>query len=116
MSLSRRVYHRELLWLAAIIHRLSGLGLAIFLPLHFLVLGLAISGAGRLQGALRLTQMWPVQIAEGVLIFLLVVHLLGGIRLLAFENGPWFSGQRAVALLVILLAAIATFFFLVRVM
>ena len=32
------------MWLAALVPRLSGLALAAFLPLHFLVLALAISG------------------------------------------------------------------------
>ena len=35
-------------------HRLSGLALAIFLPLHFLALGLAIDGEARLDGFLQL--------------------------------------------------------------
>ena len=43
-----RLGHRTgLLWTAALVHRLSGLALAIFLPLHFLTLGLAIN-IGRL--------------------------------------------------------------------
>ena len=43
------------LWLAALVHRLSGLALAAFLPFHFLALGLAISGEARLEGFLRWT-------------------------------------------------------------
>lgn len=114
MSASGHAYRREVLWNAALIHRLSGVGLAVFLPLHFLVLGLAISGAAKLQGFLRLTQMPLVELAESVLIFLLVVHFLGGIRLLVLENGPWFSSQRRAALLAVTLAAIVAFLFLVR--
>jgi fumarate reductase subunit D len=37
-------YRRDLLWSAAFIHRLSGVALAVFLPVHFLVLGLALGG------------------------------------------------------------------------
>ena len=37
-------------YLAFVMHRLSGLALALFLPLHFLVLGLAIEGEARLDG------------------------------------------------------------------
>ena len=41
------------------IHRLSGLALAIFLPLHFLALGLAINGEAKLESFLRWTdQPW----------------------------------------------------------
>ena len=36
-------YRSDRLWLAAMVHRVSGVLLAAFLPLHFLVLGLAIA-------------------------------------------------------------------------
>lgn len=116
MSGARHAYRRNTLWNAALIHRVSGIGLAVFLPLHFLVLGLALSGAGKLDGFLRLTQMPAVTVAETILIFLLVVHFLGGLRLLILENGPWFSGQRRMALAAIGLAAMTAFIFLVRVL
>lgn len=116
MSMTQRAYRRDTLWNAALVHRLSGIGLAVFLPIHFLVLGLAISGAAKLEGFLKLTQMPEVELAETVLIFLLVVHFLGGLRLLALENGPWFTGQKRVALGVVILAAVVAFIFLVRVL
>ena len=37
------------------VHRISGLALACFLPLHFLTLGLAINGEARLDGFLKWT-------------------------------------------------------------
>ena len=46
------------------VHRLSGLALAIFLPLHFLALGLAIQGEARLQTFLRWTDQPLVKAAE----------------------------------------------------
>jgi fumarate reductase subunit D len=116
MSMTQRAYRRDTLWTAALVHRLSGIGLAVFLPIHFLVLGLAISGAAKLDGFLKLTQIPAVELAETVLIFLLVVHFLGGLRLLALENGPWFTGQKRVALGVVILAAVVAFIFLVRVL
>jgi len=92
---ARRLDHRkDLLWLAALLHRLSGLGLAVFLPLHFLTLGLAIDGEARLEGFLRWSDAPAVKIGEGVLMFLLAVHALGGLRLLAVENLPWHDGQK----------------------
>src|SRR6516162_6094646 len=48
-------HRRSALWLAAILHRISGLALAIFLPFHFLALGLAINGEARLENFLRWT-------------------------------------------------------------
>jgi fumarate reductase subunit D len=116
MSESRRAYRRNVLWNAALVHRLSGIGLAIFLPLHFLVLGLAIEGAGKLDGFLQLTHMPAVKLAEAGLVFLLVVHFLGGLRLLVVENGPWLSSQKLMALLAGIVAACVAFLFLVQVL
>lgn len=116
MSASPRAWRHNGLWNAALVHRLSGIGLAIFLPLHFLVLGLAIEGAGRLDSTLRLTRMPAVQLAEAGLIFLLVIHFLGGLRLLAIENLPWFGGQKRIAAAVAAVSGLAAFLFLVRVL
>ena len=46
MSTGLIAHRGSVLWIAAMIHRLSGLGLAIFLPFHFLALGLAIDSEG----------------------------------------------------------------------
>ena len=81
------------------VHRLSGLALACFLPLHFLALGLAIDGEARLDGFLKWTANPLVKLAETVLVFLLAVHMLGGIRVLVIENLPWREGQKRLALL-----------------
>jgi fumarate reductase subunit D len=90
----KNLHRKNLLWLAALLHRLSGLGLAIFLPLHFLTLGLAIDGEARLDSFLRWSDAPAVKIGEAVLMFLLAVHALGGVRLLAVENLAWHDGQK----------------------
>jgi fumarate reductase subunit D len=82
-----RAHRRDVAWLAALMHRLSGLALALFLPLHFLVLGLAIEGEARLDAALAWSALPIVKFAEGLLIFLLAIHLAGGLRILAIEQG-----------------------------
>ena len=113
--LARRLDHRtNLLWLAALVHRLSGLGLAVFLPLHFLTLGLAIDGEARLESYLRWSDSPTVKIGEAVLIFLLVVHALGGLRLLAAENLGWHEGQKRNAALAATIAAAVAVVFLAR--
>jgi fumarate reductase subunit D len=76
-------------WWAFAVHRLSGLGLAIFLPAHFLVLGRALTGAEALDGVLAWTEMPLVKASEVALVFLLAVHLSGGLRLLLAEFGGW---------------------------
>lgn len=75
-------------WWAFCLHRMSGLLLALFLPLHFLLLGQALDGAAALDGALRLTDSPWVKVAEWGLVTLLALHLTGGVRLLLIEFGP----------------------------
>jgi fumarate reductase subunit D len=109
------IKHRDsALWIAAMVHRLSGLGLAIFLPLHFLALGLAIEGEAKLESFMRWSNQPLVKIAEGGLVFLLTVHLLGGLRILVIENFPWSSGQKQAATLAAVVSAIVAFVFLAR--
>ena len=111
----RRLDHRSnLLWLAALVHRISGLALATFLPLHFWALGLAIDSEARLGTLLRWTDAWLVKLAETGLVFLLAVHLLGGLRLLVIENFAWRDGQKQLATLAAGISAVIAFVFLVR--
>ena len=80
---------------AFLLHRLSGLGLALFLPLHFMVLALALDAgdAARAGDALNQFLRWSqqplVKAAETGLVGLLALHLAGGLRLLALEFLPW---------------------------
>ncbi len=103
------------LWLAAMVHRISGLALAIFLPLHFLALGLAINGEAKLDGFLRWSDQPLVKLAEGGLVFLLTVHLLGGLRVLVIENFDWRDDQKQIATIAAALSVIIAFVFLARV-
>lgn len=85
------------LWLAYILHRASGLALALFLPLHFWVLALAMTNPAQLDGFLHLTEKTIVKLAEYGLVFLLAVHMFGGLRLMAMEWLPWTPPQKTLA-------------------
>jgi fumarate reductase subunit D len=74
---------------AFLVHRLSGLLLALFLPLHFWALGQALRGDAQLDGFLRWTEQPLVKFAETVLVLLLAAHLAGGVRLLMLEFLSW---------------------------
>jgi len=89
--------------------------LAIFLPLHFLALGLAIDGEARLDSFLRWSDQPLVKLAEGGLVFLLTVHLLGGLRVLVIENFDWHDGQKQLATIAAAVSAVVAFVFLIRV-
>lgn len=85
------------LWVAYIVHRLSGVVLAVFLPLHFWVLAMAMTDPGRLDGILHLTGSGVVKLAEVGLVFGLAVHMFGGLRLMAMEWLPWTPSQKTLA-------------------
>ena len=48
-----RESHRQPGFLAAMLHRLSGIALAVFLPLHFLALATALNGSDALDAFLK---------------------------------------------------------------
>ncbi len=94
-----RPHRHQPLWFAYMLHRVSGLLLALFLPAHFYVLGLALNHASELDAFLRWTEYPMVKLAEIGLVFLLAVHFFGGLRLLALELLPWSPRQKTHAAL-----------------
>ena len=74
---------------AYLLHRLSGLALALFIPLHFFVLSQSLRGQAGLEQYLHLTEIPIFKIGEWILVMFLTLHLTGGIRLLMIEFGPW---------------------------
>lgn len=83
---------------AFVLHRVSGLLLALFLPVHFYVLGLAIEGAATLDGFLDWSSTPLAKLGETALVILLAAHLTGGLRLMALEFlGTRESSKTAVA-------------------
>ena len=81
-------------YVAFLVHRVSGLLLALFLPVHFWTLGLAIQGEAALDGFLRWTAHPLMKVGETVLVVLLAAHLAGGLRVLALEFLGWRASQK----------------------
>ena len=106
---------QQFLWRAALLHRISGLLLAVFLPVHFLTLGLALEGEAALDEALRWSETLPVKVAEFGLVFVLAVHLAGGVRILWLENFAWRDGQKAFAAVAIGFSLVIALLFGLRV-
>lgn len=79
---------------AFLVHRFSGLALALFLPVHFHVLSLALRDPAAFDGFVRWTEAPAVRLAEAGLIALLALHLSGGLRILAVEFLPWRDWQK----------------------
>ena len=74
---------------AFLVHRVSGLLLSLFLPLHFWVLGRALAGEAALDDFLRWTEQPLLKASEVAIVFLLAAHLAGGLRLLLVEFVGW---------------------------
>ena len=84
---------------AFVVHRVSGVALALFLPAHFWVLEAALKGEAALGEQLRWTEQPLVVAGEWVLVMLLAAHVAGGLRLLALEFLPWRNWQKTLAAL-----------------
>ena len=84
---------------AFLVHRVSGVGLALFLPAHFWFLGSALQGEARMDYLLRWTDQPLVIAGEWILVVLLAAHLAGGLRVLALELLPWRNWQKTLATL-----------------
>jgi fumarate reductase subunit D len=81
-------------WVAHI-HRVSGIALAIFLPLHFWALGNAL----QLDSFLAWTEQPLVKAGEWAIVVALAAHLGGGLRVLAIEFLDWHEWQKSLTAL-----------------
>jgi fumarate reductase subunit D len=75
---------------AFVVHRVSGIALAAFLPLHFWTLGTAL----QLDAFLAWTQQPLVKLGEWLIVVALAAHLGGGLRVLALEFLAWRDWQK----------------------
>lgn len=83
-----RAAHRQPGFVAALLHRLAGIALAIFLPMHFWALSGALNGADFLDKFLNVTNTPLVKTAELGIVVALAVHMALGLRVLVIEFLP----------------------------
>ena len=103
----------DALWYAFLLHRVSGVALALFLPVHFYILSLALTQPERFESFISWVDSPLVKFAEFGLVFLLAAHLAGGLRLLALELLPWSDKQKTLAALAVAVSfLLACLFFL----
>ncbi len=88
-----RQAHNHPAWWAYFVHRVSGLALAAFLPLHFWALATAMKGSAGLDAFLRFADRPLFKLGEWGLVVLLAMHMAGGVRVMLIEFRPW-SGLR----------------------
>ena len=77
--------HKQPGYLAALLHRLAGIALAIFLPIHFLGLATALNGADALDAFINITQSPLLKVPEFGIVVALALHMALGLRVLAIE-------------------------------
>jgi len=92
---------------AFVVHRVSGIVLALFLPLHFFTLSQAIANPVALDRFLGWTREPAVRLSETILVLALSVHLAGGVRLLFAEFVGWRAEGQKTAIALTFAAAIA---------
>jgi len=100
---------------AFLAHRVSGVMLSLFIPLHFWALGQALHGEARLESFLRWSDQPLVKFAETALVLLLAAHLTGGLRLLALEFLAWRDWHKSLLALAAGVALAAGLAFLLNV-
>ena len=100
---------------AFIVHRASGVLLALFLPLHFWALGQALHGEEKLGSFLRWSDQPLVKFAETALVLLLAAHMTGGLRLLALEFLAWRDWQLSLLAVAAGISVVAGLAFLLNV-
>ncbi len=83
--------------LAALVHRVSGVLLTLFLPVHFYAIGSTLESAAAFDALLVWTQSPLVKFGEWGIVLLLAAHLGGGLRVLALELLPWRDWQKGLA-------------------
>lgn len=99
----------RLMRFAVLGHRLSGLALVVFLPLHLAVFGESLKNGVALERSLAFTALPWVKPMAWLLLALLIIHLSFGIRILLIEFLPatspaklrlgWIGGGIAAAML-----------------
>lgn len=109
-----RPHRSHPLWLAYMLHRLSGLALALFLPVHLYVLSMALTRPATLDYFLAFAENPVVKLAEFGLVFLLATHLFGGLRLLVLEFLPWSGRQKTAAATAVACAFVVSGSFFLR--
>ena len=90
-----RATHSKPGFLAALLHRLAGFALAVFLPIHFIALATALDGAGALDSFLQATRHPLVKVSEGAIVVALALHMALGLRVLSIEFLPMRDRTRA---------------------
>ncbi len=82
--------------LAFMLHRISGIGLVVYLFLHLALLSQLRQGPGAWDGFVRLMRSPLILVLDGILLFGILIHGLNGIRLTLIGMGMLLRYQKQV--------------------
>lgn len=88
------------------LHRLSGLAIAFYLPLHILVISTVVIGTGSFDATMKFLKAPIWILLEMGLIGCILIHGLNGIRLVLFDLGIGIKRQKEIFIAMIALAVI----------
>jgi succinate dehydrogenase / fumarate reductase cytochrome b subunit len=98
--------HRRLGGLAFAVNRLSGLGILLYLYLHLVILSQLARGPEAWDAFVALATSPPILAFDVVLLAGLLVHGLNGVRITLVGLGLVISGQKAMWIALMVMAAI----------
>jgi fumarate reductase subunit D len=98
-------------YIAFLVHRISGLMLGLFIPVHLWTLGRAVN---ELDAFLLWSDQPLVKFAETGLVLALALHLGGGIRLMMLEFLSWRDWHKSLAAAALATGVAVTLLFALR--
>ncbi len=101
---------------AWVLHRLTGLGLALYLVLHLWALGAAAGGPAALEARLALFETASFRVLEVLVIGAVAFHMLNGVRIIVVDFARFSRWQKelfgaALAISLLVMAYTAWVFF-----
>jgi succinate dehydrogenase cytochrome b subunit len=86
--------------LAWAFHRITGIGLAIYLILHLITLSSAVRGANSFQDAFATLDNTPFAVVESVIVVAVAYHMFNGLRVIGVDFFGLTRQQRFLAIAV----------------
>jgi succinate dehydrogenase / fumarate reductase cytochrome b subunit len=93
---------------AFILHRLSGIGLVVYLYLHLILLNKLRQGPQAWEGFVQVMRSPLVLVLDGILLFGILIHGLNGLRLILIGFGAFLRWQRLLFWFNLFLAIVLT--------
>ncbi len=88
------------------LHRLTGLALAIYLPIHILVISTVVGGASTFNDAMKFLKAPLFVLFEMGLLAVVLIHGLNGLRIVLFDLGYGVKHQKVIFVVLMFIALV----------